>query len=280
MKMYGRAAETAQRIVDAFREPERLPKALAPLFIHRKDDVPCRKWSWHNQLLAALAGTSDARGLRQWSALGRKVKRGSKAVWILAPCVKVVRETDAATGEESRRSILYGFRGVPVFAVEDTEGKPLPGNERLDEWVRGLPLVEVAEDWGIHVDTYSHEGRDPLGYYRFAGRKAILLGTENLATWAHELVHAADERLTKFAGPPAVLEIVAELGSAILLETLGHSHDADLGGAHDYIARYAEKEKKSPVQACSDVLDRACNCVALILDTAESLQQQPATHAV
>jgi len=66
-------------------------------------------------------------------------------------------------------------------------------------------------------------------------------------------------------------EIVAELGSAILLECLGHSHDADLGGAFEYIESYATGAKKPVVKACTDVLDCACNCVKLILDTAEQL---------
>ncbi len=273
MKMRGKATEIAQRIVDAFKEPGNLPKALAPVFIRRKDDAPCRKWSWHNQLLVALSGTSDARGFRQWDAVGRKLKKGSKAIWILAPCMGSVKEKDE-NGDEAKRNVLYGFKGIPVFAVEDTEGKSLPGNERYDEWVRNLPLLEVAESWGVHVGTYSGEGKSALGYFQFGtGRKAIMLGTENLSTWAHELVHAADHRISKLTDARPLLEIVAELGSAILLEAIGHSYDADLGGAYAYIQRYAETAGKPPVRSCIDVLDRACSCVALILDTAEKATQ-------
>ena len=54
MKFYGHAEEVSQRIVKAFQQPETLPKALAPIFIHRKDDVPCRKWSWHKRHYRAL----------------------------------------------------------------------------------------------------------------------------------------------------------------------------------------------------------------------------------
>ncbi len=279
MKLYGRATEIAQRIIDAFKEPENLPKALAPVFIRRKDDAPCRKWSWHNQLLVALSGTSDARGFRQWDAVGRKLKKGSKAIWILAPCMGSVKEKDE-NGDEAKRNVIYGFKGIPVFAVEDTEGKPLPGNERYDEWVRNLPLLEVAESWGVHVGTYSGEGKGALGYFQFGtGRKAIMLGTENLSTWAHELVHAADHRISKLTDARPLLEIVAELGSAILLECLGHSYEADLGGAYAYIQRYAETAGKPPVSACIGVLDRACSCVALILDTAEKAKVEAVDEA-
>ena len=269
MKMIGRATEIAQRIVDAFREPGNLPKALAPIFVRRNDDVPCRKWSWHNQLLVALSGTSDARGIRQWNTVGRKLKKGCKGIWILAPCIKTIREKNDK-GEEEKRNIVYGFKGIPVFAVEDTEGKPLLGNEQYDEWVRKLPLVQVAESWGIHVGTYSGEGKGALGYFQFGtGRKAIVLGTENLSTWAHELVHAADHHLTRLVDDRNLLEIIAELGSAILLEAIGYQYEADLGGAYAYIQHYATAAGKPPVRACIDVLDRACSCVALILDTAE-----------
>ncbi len=271
MKLYGRRTkEVAERIIEAFEQPQRLPKALAPIFIHRKDDVPCRKWSWHNQLIVALSATVDARGIKQWNKAGRKVKKGCHAIWILAPCIKKVKEED---DKDRERQIVYGFRSVPVFAAEDTEGDPLPeGDDRYDSWVKELPLTEVAEAWDINVGTFSHQGANPLGYYRYAstGNQAVMLGVENLATWAHELVHAADHRLTNLKGEKWHKEIVAELGGAILLECLGMSHDADLGGAFSYIEQYARDAKVDTVRACIQVLDRVCNCVKLILDTAES----------
>jgi len=273
MRMIGKHTKgVGERIVEAFRNPEQLPKALAPVFIHRKDDTPCRQWSWHNQLIIALCGTVDAPGFRQWNQVERNVKKGAKALWILAPCVKKLTEKNDAA-EEKTRQVVYGFRSIPVFAVEDTEGEPLPqSDDRYDSWVKELPLTEVAESWGINVGTFSHHGGNPLGYYRHAssGNQAVMLGVENLSTWAHELVHAADHRVSNLKGEKWHKEIVAELGGAILLECLGMTHDADLGGAFSYIERYAAEAKKDTVRACIQVLDRVCNCVKLILDTAES----------
>jgi len=71
-----------------------LPKALAPVFIRRKDGVTCRAWSWGNQLLCVLNGTSDARGICQWNDAGRKVIKGSKAFDILVPLTKTVTAID------------------------------------------------------------------------------------------------------------------------------------------------------------------------------------------
>jgi hypothetical protein len=278
MKLYGKHThEVAERIVDAFRNPERLPKALAPVFIRRNDDVPCRRWSWHNQLIVALSGSIDARGIKQWNHAGRKVRKGASALWILAPCTKRIKDRDER-GEEVARQIVYGFRAIPVFAVEDTEGEPLPEqDDEASAFLDQLPLLNVAKAWEINIDAYSHRGSDPLGYYSYAGNgsKAIMLGVENLSTWCHELVHAADHRLTNLKGTKCHKEVVAELGSAVLLECLGKPHDADLGGAYDYIRSYADRENKPVVKACIEVLDRVCHCVALILDTANKPVASP-----
>jgi antirestriction protein ArdC len=282
MKYFGiHTQEVAERIVNAFRHPDTLPTALAPIFIHRKDDVPCRKWSWQNQLIAALCGTADARGFRQWQEAGRNVKKGSKAIWILAPCVKNIKEKDAK-GEEVERRILFGFKSIAVFAVEDTEGEPLPAtDDRYNSWMQELPLLEVAKAWNITVGTYTGSETTPLGYFKYGMTgQAVMLGVENLSTWAHEMVHAADHRLAQDAkNDRAHKEVVAELGGAVLLECLSMSHDADLGGAYAYIQRYAEESKKDVVGACVEVLNRVCNSVKLILDTAEALQQQCAVVA-
>jgi hypothetical protein len=271
-----RTQEVAQTVIRAFEQPECLPKALAPILIKRKDDVPCRRWSWHNQLLTALCGTADARGIRQWRTVGRSIKKGCHAVWILAPMAKTITE-EADNGERRPRRILYGFKSIPVFRVEDTDGEPLPvSDDKYDSWVQELPLTEVARAWNVNVGTYTHHGsRDPLGYYQYgnAGQKAIMLGVENLSTWVHELVHAADHKLDDQKRERWHKEIVAELGSAVLLECLGMTHDADLGGAYEYIAHYATTAKKPVVKACIEVLDRVCNCVSLVLDTADEMKE-------
>jgi len=275
MKLYGKHTEAvAQRIVEAFEHPENLPQALAPIFIRKDDDSPSRKWSWHNQLLAALAGTADARGMKQWNKVGRKVKKGSSAIWILAPCIRKLA-VESEDGDPVERTIIYGFRSVPVFAVEDTEGEPLSeSHAQYDQWVKELPLLEVAEAWGIDVSTYNHNPSNPLGFYRHSGNgnKSVMLGVENLSTWCHELIHAADHQLFELRGPKTQLEIVAELGGAVLLQCLGKEYDADLGGAYAYIKRFAEDEGKSTVQGCIAVLDRVCRCVQHVLETAEQLQ--------
>jgi len=272
-KYQRKAADAANKIMEAFKTGD-LPKALAPVFIHRADDIPCRAWSWNNQLLAALAGTSDARGYRQWQTVGRSVKKGEKAFPILVPLKGKRKATDPETGEERESCFIYGFSSAPVFGVEQTEGDPLPPPDpAVMAWLDSLPLREVAESWGLTVDTFNGAGGNIAGKYRRG--ESIALGVENLATWAHELLHAADDKLGHLleVGQHWRSETVAELGGAILLEMLGHDVASDRGGCWDYVNRYAETVKIEPMTACQRVLKRTCDAVALILDTAEALRQ-------
>src|SRR5690606_24945199 len=105
--------------------------------------------------------------------------------------------------------------------------------------IDALPLIEVARRWGLTVQTYNGSTRGPLGQYRF--RQSIALGVENLATWAHELMHAADDRLGRLTerGQHWRSETVAELGGAILLSCIGLEKDADAGGCWEYVQAYA-----------------------------------------
>jgi hypothetical protein len=64
------------------------------------------------------------------------------------------------------------------------------------------------------------------------------------------------------------------------LKALGHDHDADLGGCLRYINKYASKQGIEVVDACGKVLHRPCEAVALILDTAEALQEEERAEAV
>src|ERR1700732_4890759 len=114
MKLYGKASDVGASIVERFKNPAGLPAPLAQVFIRRKDNSPCRSWSWSNQLIVAMHGYSEARGFRQWEAVGRHVKKGERAIYILAPCVKKF-ETEGDDGETKEGSALYGFRSVPVF---------------------------------------------------------------------------------------------------------------------------------------------------------------------
>jgi len=281
VKYYGKAQQVAENILKAF-ESGNVPKALAPIFIDHAGRH-CDTYSWSNQLLVALAGWSDAMGYGSkehnsgWLSVGRQVRKGEKATYILAPCVAKVDDPKAEGG---KRTIIRGFRAVTVFGLEQTDvideakwEKHNKANEKVDQFLSDLPLREVAEEWGLTLQAYSGKKSNAYGWYRHG--QAIALGVENLSTWAHELVHAADHKNGKLVerGQHWRSECVAELGSAILMMSMGYDTDADLGGAWDYITRYAETAKIEPIKACMDVLNRTCEAVALILETAKTTKE-------
>ncbi len=272
MKFYGKAESAANVILDAFKHPDQLPAALAPIFIERNDDIPCRKWSWNNQLITALMGHSDARGFRQWQSVNRHARKGEKSFTILSPVTKKI--TDPKTGEE--KIAVIGFKGTAVFGYSQTDGEPLEGEGELDNWLQNLPFRDVADSWGLSVEAFTRQQGKAYGWFSHTVNgdgRAIALGVENLSTWAHEMIHAADCRLGTLTekGQHWKSETVAELGGAVLLKVLGYDLEADLGGCWDYIQHYARDAEIEPIAACQKVLKRMCDAVALILDTAEEL---------
>lgn len=264
-----RVSAIANDILAVFESGE-LPHALAQLFIHRNVEVPSRLWTWTNRLIAIRHGHVYAAGFRQWQEVSRYVKKGEHAFHILAPRIAKAKEDDEVRGVKEGDSLTLGFLAVPVFGYLQTEGEPLAGVEDAPEFVDRLPLIEVARAWGLSVSLYAHEDApDRLGY--FTPGLGIALGVENLSTWAHELVHAADHRLGNLVAHSLDAEVVAEFGGAILLECLGLTAESDRGGAYGYLQRYCEKEKRNLLGACTELLERTCGCITLLLDEGEAV---------
>lgn len=272
MNFYGKAKDVADKIVKAF-EAGSVPKALAQTFI-TCGGRHCDGYSWTNQMLVALGGYSDAMGFKQWLTVGRCVKKGERATHILAPCTRKI--DDPKTGEP--KTIITGFRVAIVFGLEQTTvvndelwAKHNKANAAAENRLAKLPLRAVADHWGLTVKPYNGKAARALGWYRHG--TAIALGVENLSTWAHELCHAADDKAGKLVerGQHWRSETVAELGGAVLMRCLGYETDADLGGAWEYISKYATTAKIEPIRACMDVLKRTCDAVALILRTADEI---------
>lgn len=285
MKYYGKSQEVCEKIIETFQNG-RLPKAIAPIFVNRKDDIPSLKWSWSNQMIKIINRTNDARTFKQWNQVGRKVVKGAKSFSILGPCIRSVpkEEKDEETGEIETKyiKILYGFKSINVFRFEDTEvydqelwEKKSGVDHEEKERLENLPLREVAEKWGLDIDSYNGQGTGALGYYQHG--KRIALGVKNLSTWTHELTHAADDRLgtiNKGNGQDEENEIVAELGGAVLLQILGYEHESDLGGAWSYIRKYAGDDEKKTIKKIMNLIDRVCSCVNLILEESNEIIEE------
>jgi hypothetical protein len=185
------------------------------------------------------------------------------------------KEDDEARSIRAGDPLVTGFIAVPVFGLTQTEGEPLPHEVEDAAFIDALPLVEVARSWGLDVSLFNNAQEvGKAGFYRRG--KRIALGVTNLSTWGHKLMHAADHRLGTNSQMPGSVdnEVVAELGSAVLLECLGYETESDRGGVYAYIRTVCEDEKQNPISVCSALVDRVCACVAFILETAEGLADQ------
>lgn len=263
-----RATEAAAKILEAF-ESGTVPQALSHVFLATPSvpgPRPSDRWSWGNRMLAVIQGHIDSRGFKQWKNAGRSVAKGERARYILGPMTVKVDDETEPTG---KRTIIVGFRGIPVFGLDQTNGPELEGETDPVEFIESLPVIEVARAWGVKVRA---QGGTNGSAGSTDGKSVIHLAVENLSTWAHELVHVADARNVGSLKPGQHLdqEVVAELGGAVLLECLGMEREADRGGAWEYVKHYAGDDKAA-IRACNELLTRTCEAVALILETADAV---------
>ncbi len=260
MKNSEKATVLLKEIAEVFSKKE-FASNCAKVFINAKEnDIPSSSWSMGNQLLMLFSGTDDARGYRQWGQVKRHVKKGSKAIYILVPMVKKIK--DKKTDEE--RTVTIGFRGVPVFRYEDTEGEALKAYTP-----RTLPpLFGLAEKNGIDV-RWTNTKQGEYGSMNHTD-KSMTLSTEAPDTFLHELMHWYDGKNVKMVnGQDPEQETVAQLGACVLAKLYGYDSESY---TWNYIASYAKAESPQDVgQMCFKVLSRVQKAITAILDDAESL---------
>jgi len=180
-------------------------------------------YSFSNSLLigAQDPGASRVAGFATWKRLGRSVRKGERAIWILAPVTG--RRTRSDDGEERRP--VVGFRPVPVFDVAQTEGDPLPEVCRVlqgddpEAWF--ARLVGCAGSLGYSVVSTELPGATN-GDCAFA-RRRIRVECRNeraqqVKTLAHELAHAL---LHEGTDDRPLAELEAESTAYVVCRTFG-----------------------------------------------------------
>lgn len=148
------------------------------------------------EIARQMPSASRVAGLYAWNQLGRKVKKGSKGIRILAPVVGIRRKKDSETEKDITKQnepVLVGFRAAYVFDVSMTEGKPLPELEDRvtgDVGVYRERLIDFILDQGIELefkDTIA-----PAMGMSYGGKIVIFPGqsaAEEFSTLVHEAAH-------------------------------------------------------------------------------------------
>jgi hypothetical protein len=245
MQLSDKAQIALENVVKRFQSGDLSPVTDIVRLRLQQGETPSRKWSFSNQVLAyGQTGCTDCRGYRQWQQVGRWVKKGAQAAWILAPVTVLVEN---ASGEKV--PVLRGFKGVAVFAFEDTEGKPL---EKADYQPVGLPpLADVARSLGIAV-RWQPMPQGVLGGCDEQGTR-ITLGTHDPSVFFHELAHAAHARVQGGLSMERYneQETVAEFTACVLMELYGLGDSS--GNAWQYLSGYAAEPLVAIVKALSTV---------------------------
>jgi hypothetical protein len=194
-------------------------------------------------IYAQKRDATQVAGFNDWKHKhGRVVRRGERAIWILAPITRKV-EVANERGETEPQHRVVGFRAVPVFDVSQTDGPPLPERPRIDagELADVVPegmvdeLSSFVEAKGFTISRA--DTGDAGGWTDFASHKVVLsdkaTDAEAARTLAHEAAHIALDhggRASAYhmrpGGERPTMEIEAEsvayvLGRQYGMETIG-----------------------------------------------------------
>lgn len=232
-----RVKEAMDLLLKIFDE-DNLEKVAHAVF-RGNGNIPSDKWSFFNRIIMFMHDTEDARGFKQWHEAGRFVMKGSKAFYILGPVFKKITEektTASSETETNEKEILAGFRGIPVFRSEDTEGAPLINeNFKVD-----IPCEfnSIIQELGLKVVPVRFCG--VYGSYNLLN-KNIRLASPDIEVFLHELSHAVDDRLNGLKpGQKKDQEVTAEFSAAVIGYLKGYK--IPLGNVKEYIENYSFKE--------------------------------------
>ena len=232
MKLSDNAQRSVQRVIELFQRGDLSPITQVAR-IQLDPTAPAQKWSFSNKVLAYIqAGELDCRGFRQWEEVGRHVKKGSSAIYILRP--RLAKGTKEENGETIEYLHCIGFTTIPVFSASNTEGEgTLPHYEPAEL----PPLFEVAKRLHIAVE-YVPVAPDRLGDSKADGSK-IRIGAHDPSIFFHELAHAIHARINGGlkGGQDKEQETVAEFTAAVLMDFYGLRNHT--GNAWRYIRQYA-----------------------------------------
>ncbi|MGO8864467.1 MAG: ArdC-like ssDNA-binding domain-containing protein [Acidimicrobiales bacterium] len=179
-------------------------------------------YSFGNVLLiiAQCPEATRVAGFRAWQRMNRFVRKGEKALWVLAPMV--YKNVDADSDDNK---VIRGFKYVPVFDVSQTDGDELPsvcdritGDDPLGLFVQ---LVSVAQSIGFTVEDAELPGSTNGDCTHSLHR--IRVETTNppaqrVKTLVHELAHAMLHETFEDRG---LAELEAESTAYVVCQALG-----------------------------------------------------------
>lgn len=180
------------------------------------------------------------KGFKAWNQLGRFVKKGSKGIGILCPCIRKVEtfkepsDTNVYNDKEAEKEIkkvISGFRVGYVYDLSDTDGddSQLPvlvtgllGNADEEKALYESLLSYVSKEYCVQeVDCGSSKGSYNLESHVISINSAIEY-RQKIKTLLHEFAHALDVNMNPDDSIPRnKRELIAESTAFVVCLRLG-----------------------------------------------------------
>jgi hypothetical protein len=226
------------------------------------------RYSFGNQLLIAMQcpDASYVAGFRAFLQLNRCVRKGERAIRILAPMSVLSRENGAARrkggedGEEPRRTV---FRAVSVFDVSQTDG--LPGTEPVSlespcQPIHGdthahllTPLEQLAVELGYSVARRPLDG--PADGWCDSHKREIVINDElsanaQVRVLVHEIAHALGVGYSDYGRRRA--EVLVDAVTFIVCGAVGLDTS---GSSVPYVAGWGEGGELDAIRGYAQTID-------------------------
>lgn len=231
---------------------------------------------------------SFVKGYRAWNDLGRYVKKGSKGIAILAPCVRKAKDDDKLADrtvckrdtDEKDKKTIAGFRIAYVYDIADTDGsdeflpvlvKGLAGNSDRERTIyEKLRDVISQEHLVLEVTGTTSKGAYNLET-GFISINADYDYVQRIKTLLHEYTHAVD-----FTMNPAedikknVRELVAESVAFVVMQYMGFDTSSYSIG---YIKSWM-KDAEELKNVAATVQKIASNIIDKLLEVMDEMEGQ------
>lgn len=179
-------------------------------------------------------------GYKAWNKLGRYVRKGSKGLAILAPCIKKVEvfkepenkaEYHDQEGEKETKKVISGFRIAYVYDIADTDGsdemlpvlvKGLSGNSESEREIFIRLMKVISKEFVVKEIT----GTASKGSYNLETGiitvRSDLEYLQRIKTLLHETAHAYDFKMNPEEDIPRNRrELIAESVAFVVSMRLG-----------------------------------------------------------
>lgn len=241
------------------------------------------RYSVGNLMLIAMqtGGTATfVAGFRAWLNLDRCVRKGEKAIRILAPMPVKTKDDDQADADEDGVRVL--FKSVPVFDIQQVD--VLPGRDPAPlappaELITGDshahlldPLTQLATELGYRVDRRPVDG--PAGGWCDSAQKEIVVDQRlptngQVRVLVHELAHAlGHEDLGRERAEVLVDCVTYVVCAGVGLDVSGESVP--------YVAGWGEDGALDAIQAYAATVDEVARRIEDAIQPAEQEQAEAA----